>query len=59
MIHHEPGPRADRTGDVALDDFAGPWAHADEAGVFHDEDGREYRAVDVGGELTFLPLRTS
>jgi hypothetical protein len=32
------------------------WAHADEAGIFHDEDGVEFRAVDVGGELTFQPL---
>ena len=30
--------------------------HADEAGVYHDEDGREYRAVEVDGELTFEPL---
>jgi hypothetical protein len=44
------------TGDPFADS---PWAHADEAGIFHDEDGREYRAVDVGGELTFLPLGTS
>ncbi len=36
--------------------FAAPQIHTDEHGTHRDDQGREYRLVDIDGEATFIPV---